>query len=111
MSSDTKRTFPALLASNWGQWSEHILPPESYGSILMVCILSLNLPIQMLQLLQLLTRTKELLDWKQKTAKASGELWLAIEDNQKVHVKELKGDPAAMWMKLKSIHLQQKPGA
>ena len=43
--------------------------------------------------------------------KASGELWLAIEDNQKVHVKDVKGDPQAIWTKLEAVHLQKKPGA
>ena len=53
---------------------------------------------------------KELADWKRKTAKASGELWLAIEDSQKVHIKEIKGDPVTMWKKLEGVHLQKKPG-
>jgi len=53
---------------------------------------------------------KEGADWKRKATKASGEIWLAIEDNQKVHVKESKGDPAAMWTKLEAVHVQKKPG-
>ena len=39
---------------------------------------------------------KDILDWKRKAGRASGEIWLAIEDDQKVHVKECKGDPAKM---------------
>ena len=31
---------------------------------------------------------KELAEWKRKTAKASGEIWLAVEDSQKVHIIE-----------------------
>jgi len=42
-------------------------------------------------------------------ARASGKIWLAIEDSQKVHIKQKKGDPVAMWWKLNSVHLQ-KPG-
>src|SRR5215472_11930750 len=63
MSSETKGTFPALNASNWGQWADN------------------------------------------------REIWLALEDNQKSHVKEVKSDPMQMWKKLESVHLQKKPGA
>src|SRR5271156_4607481 len=54
--------------------------------------------------------TKELAAWKRKAAKASGEIWLAIDDSQKVHVKDLKGNPQEMWKKLEGIHVQRKPG-
>ena len=50
---------------------------------------------------------KELNDWKKKAGQASGEIWLAIEDSQKVHVKDVKSDPAAMWFKLENVHLQK----
>jgi len=33
--------------------------------------------------------------WKRKR-KASGEIWLSLEDNQKVHVKTSSSDPAAL---------------
>jgi hypothetical protein len=52
---------------------------------------------------------QELGDWHHKCAKASGEIWLAIEDNQKVHVKEVKGDSPKMWKSLEAIHVQKKP--
>ena len=32
------------------------------------------------------TKQKDTLDWKRKAGRASGEIWLAIEDDQKVHV-------------------------
>jgi hypothetical protein len=54
---------------------------------------------------------KNLREWKSRTAKASGELWLAVEDEQKAHVRLLKGNPVKMWAKLKEVHLQKKPGA
>ena len=53
----------------------------------------------------------KLANWKRKAGKASGEIWLAIEDDQKVHVKDVKGDPTAMWVKLESFHVQKRPGA
>ena len=52
---------------------------------------------------------QELTEWRLKCAKASGEIWLAIEDNQKVHVKGVKGDPPKMWNSLEAIHVQRKP--
>src|SRR5882757_2597782 len=51
---------------------------------------------------------KELSDWKKKAGKASGETWLSLEDNQKIHVKAVKSDPAAMWSKLENVHLQKR---
>jgi hypothetical protein len=54
---------------------------------------------------------KELLEWKRKAAKASGEIWLALDDNQKVHVSDVKSDPAGMWKKLEAVHVQKKPSS
>lgn len=34
-----------------------------------------------------------------------------VEPSQTVHLKGKDGDPVAMWKALKSVHLQQKPGA
>ena len=45
-----------------------------------------------------------------KAGKASGEIWLAIEDDQRMHVKDVKGDPTAMWVKLESVHVYKRPG-
>ncbi|KZT18137.1 hypothetical protein NEOLEDRAFT_1196160 [Neolentinus lepideus HHB14362 ss-1] len=53
---------------------------------------------------------KEVRDWEKRKGQASGQIWLAVEDGQKVHVKEVKSDPAKMWLKLKEVHVQQKPG-
>ena len=52
-----------------------------------------------------------LANWKCKAGKVSGEIWLAIEDDQKMHVKDVKGDPTAMWVKLESVHVQKRPSA
>jgi hypothetical protein len=53
---------------------------------------------------------KEIADWKWKRTRASGEIWLALENDQKTHISELDDDPTAMWAKLTSVHLQKKPG-
>src|SRR3984957_11908513 len=53
----------------------------------------------------------KLANWKHKARKASGEISLAIEYYQKVYVKDVKGDPTAMWVKLGSVHVQKRPGA
>lgn len=42
---------------------------------------------------------------------ASGEIFLALEDAQKVHVTDVDGNPVAMWEKLRRVHQQQKPAA
>jgi hypothetical protein len=53
---------------------------------------------------------KAMLDFKREKGVASGQIWLAVEDEQQVHLKDDKGDPAAMWEALKKIHVQQRPG-
>ena len=96
MSSETKRTFPALNATNWGQWADNM---EAYlstkelgeyvdGSMPAPAPVDPNAPTA--------DEKKQLSEWKSKAAKASGEIWLALEDNQKSHVKEVKSDPMQM---------------
>ena len=110
MSSDNKHSFPALNSSNWGQWSDNM---EAYlatkelweyvdGSTPRPTFANATAPTA--------GESKELSEWKRKAARASGEIWLAIEDSQKVYIKELKGDPALMWKKLEDVHLQKRPG-
>ncbi|KJA21476.1 hypothetical protein HYPSUDRAFT_104407, partial [Hypholoma sublateritium FD-334 SS-4] len=47
--------------------------------------------------------------WNLKSDKAAGYIYLAVEDNQKVHFANISDDP--MWAALASIHLQKHPGA
>ena len=49
--------------------------------------------------------------WDDKAEKAAGWIYLMVDQSQTVHLKGLEDDPVAMWDKLKSIHLQQRPGA
>ena len=110
MSSETKRTFPALTDSNWGQWADNM---EAYLSTkeLWEYVDGTNpKPIPKDLTNPTAVEKKEFLDWNQKAAKACGEIWLAIEDSQKVHVKEVKSDPAEIWKRLEGVHLQKKPG-
>lgn len=50
-------------------------------------------------------------EWDEKKEKAAGYIYLMVESSQTVHLKDSDGDPVAMWNKLKTVHLQQKPGA
>ena len=110
MSTDSKHNFPHLNASNWGQWSDnmeaHLQTKELWeyvdGSTPRPTFANSTQPTALEQ--------KELSDWKRKVGKASGEIWLSLEDNQKIHVKEVKSDPVAMWSKLENVHLQKRPG-
>ena len=110
MSTDSKHNFPHLNASNWGQWSDnmeaHLQTKELWeyvdGSTPRPTFANPTQPTA--------SEQKELNDWKRKAGKASGEIWLSLEDNQKVHIKDVKSDPAAMWSKLESVHLQKRPG-
>ena len=49
--------------------------------------------------------------WQLKSDKAAGYIYLAVEDNQKVHFANIADDPVKMWTALASIHLQKRPGA
>ena len=105
MSSETKRTFPALTDSNWGQWADNM---EAYLSTkeLWEYVDGTNpKPIPKDLTNPTAVEKKEFLDWNRKVAKACGEIWLAIEDSQKVHVKEVKSDPAEIWKRLEEVYL------
>ena len=49
--------------------------------------------------------------WQLKSDKAAGYIYLAVEDNQKVHFANISDDPVKMWTALASVHLQKRPGA
>jgi hypothetical protein len=111
MSSDNKRTFQSLNNSNWGHWADNMEAYLSTKELWEYVDGSTPKPVPVDPSKPSADETKELADWKHKAGKASGEIWLAIEDDQKVHIKDVKGDPAAMWVKLESVHVQKRPGA
>ncbi|KZT19339.1 hypothetical protein NEOLEDRAFT_1183444 [Neolentinus lepideus HHB14362 ss-1] len=106
----TKRPFPALGEHNYGSWADDM---EAY-------LKTLNLwdvtddptaaPLPEDATNPMVEERKEVRDWEKHKGQASGQIWLAVEDGQKVHVKDIKSDPAKMWLKLKEVHVQQKPG-
>src|SRR6266487_6803750 len=105
-----KRTFDSLSSSNWGQWVDNMEAYLSTKELWEFVDGSAPRPSPADPSNVTAAEAKELAEWKRKTSKASGELWLAVEDSQKVHIKEVKGDPMAMWAKLEGVHLQKKPG-
>ena len=52
----------------------------------------------------------ELEAWDAKAEKASGWIFLMLEDSQKVYVTDHLDKPHLMWTALRDIHLQKKPG-
>ncbi|KAF5361569.1 hypothetical protein D9757_014120 [Collybiopsis confluens] len=50
-------------------------------------------------------------DWEAKAIKAASKIYLAVGQDQKVHIREFLEDPVAMWKKLESVHVSKKPGA
>ena len=109
--TDIKRLFPALNDTNWRQWADNMQALLSTKELWEYVDGSNPVPTPQDANLVTPTEKKELLEWKRKAAKASGEIWLALEDSQKVHVSELKSSPAEMWKKLEGVHLQQKPSS
>ena len=48
--------------------------------------------------------------WETKAEKAAGEIYLAVESDQRVHIKGVEEDPVQMWEKLQKAHLHKRPG-
>lgn len=48
-------------------------------------------------------------EWSDRAQQAAGELYLAISDEQKIHLEEIVEDPVQIWTKLKYVHLQERP--
>jgi len=109
--SDQKRTFPSLSGTNYATWADNMEAYLCTKDLFTVTDGSEPEPQLADATKPTATEVKDLRVWKSRKAKASGELWLAVEDEQKTHIKELKGDPVEMWKKLKEVHLQQRPGA
>jgi gag-polypeptide of LTR copia-type len=55
------------------------------------------------------TEAAELKSWRRDRYIAVGQIYLALEPCQKVHVKGLEEGPVKMWAKLQSVHLQKCP--
>jgi hypothetical protein len=49
--------------------------------------------------------------WEQKAEKAAGEIYLLVENDQRVHFRGHEEDPIKMWELLVAAHLFKKPGA
>ena len=45
------------------------------------------------------------MEWKDRALRATGELYLAISDNQKTHLDAIEDDPVKIWTKLATVHL------
>ena len=51
----------------------------------------------------------KLSDWENRSSVGAGELYLAVEGSQTVHLKGLEDDVKLMWEKLEGIHIQKRP--
>src|SRR3984957_3031698 len=111
MSSGNKRTFPCLTSANWGQWADNMEAYLNTKEIWEYVDGTMPKPVPSNPSIPTAEELDTLANWKRQAGKVSGEIWLAIEDDQKVHVKDVKGDPTAMWVKLESVHVQKRPGA
>lgn len=55
--------------------------------------------------------TKAFDDWTLKSDKASGMMYMLVEDDQKIHFNGIEDDPVKIWTALRDIHQQKRPGA
>ncbi|KZT18487.1 hypothetical protein NEOLEDRAFT_1080182 [Neolentinus lepideus HHB14362 ss-1] len=106
----TKCPFPALGECNYGSWADDM---EAYLKSLDLWDVTDDptaapLPVDAAN--PTMEQRKEVQDWEKCKGWASGQIWLAVEDGQNVHVKDVKNNPAKMWLKLKEVHVQRKPG-
>jgi len=108
--SEHKRTFPSLSGTNYATWADNMEAYLCTKDLFTVTDGSESEPVSAGDR-PTSAELREIREWKSRRAKASGEIWLAVEDEQKTHIKPLKGQPEKMWAKLKEVHLQKKPGA
>ena len=55
--------------------------------------------------------TDKLYVWEGKSERAAGEIYLMVENDQRVHFRGFEEDPVEMWKLLESAHLSKRPGA
>src|SRR5258708_6035304 len=57
------------------------------------------------------SKVVELLNWKMRSLKAAGRLFLAVRHEQRIHLTGMESDTIAIWTKLMSIHVSKCPRA
>ncbi|KIM38778.1 hypothetical protein M413DRAFT_50033, partial [Hebeloma cylindrosporum] len=53
----------------------------------------------------------DLIKWEARAEKAAGEIYLLVENDQRVHFRGFEEDPIQIWKLLEAAHLSKKPGA
>jgi transposase InsO family protein len=53
----------------------------------------------------------ELAKWEAKAERAAGEIYLLVENDQRIHFRGFEEDPIQIWKLLENAHLSKKPGA
>ena len=108
--SDEKRHFEKLSRLNYSSWAGNARAYLATKSLWGQIDSSDPMPKIAAPATPTAAEAKELREWKQRKARAAGEIWLMIEEGQKAHVKAVEDDPKAMWDKLKEVHVQKKTG-
>ena len=57
------------------------------------------------------TEPESRVKWLKRAQKAAGELYLAVEQDQKSHFHGILSDPIRIWTTLRDVHMSKKPGA
>ena len=57
------------------------------------------------------TDTDSRVKWSKHAQKAAGEIYLAVEQDQKSHFHGILNDPICIWTTLCDVHMSKKPGA
>jgi GAG-pre-integrase domain/Integrase core domain len=105
MSLNNTHHFPALSPLNWHLWSVRMRAYLSALGLWEYVDDSKPKPVPRDVANPTPMEKADMANWKRKMAKASGEIWLALEDDQKAYVRVVKSDPTLMWKTLECLHL------
>jgi Domain of unknown function (DUF4219) len=108
MSSSSSPQFPKLNSHNYNTWSGEMqawLRAQGVWRIVAATSLAPKLPATPTDV-----NIAALDAWELKSDKACGWMYLSIEDDQKIHLKGIEGDPVKIWAALRDVHLQKRPG-
>jgi hypothetical protein len=101
--SNSTPTFPKLNNSNYKTWSGDMQAWLMSKELWMLVDNEEPCPPS--------TDTDSRLKWSKRAQKAAGELYLAVEQDQKSHFHGILSDPIRIWTTLRDVHMSKKPGA
>ena len=110
MPTSSRRNFPDLTLTNFGQWLETMEAWLKTNELFDYVTGEEVQPPIAIPATPTATELKERKIYRREQDKAAGEILLSITESQRAYVRQHKDDPQKMWEALKEVHLQKKPG-